>query len=157
MKKPFMCLFGCKQREAFPEQVQLGEAFGLRYQGKTTLAVANSGSTSIVFFNLKESRCVGENIRCTSAGILNFNLIFSDGQILSFGIIDWETDKKVSYSEKEPNQNPKRITVKLDGSSLSTAKVLIYVERIEIKAPNREWIGSTPKENYTVQLEIVRE
>ena len=94
---------------------------------------------------------------CIWGGILNFDLSFSDGQILSFGVTDWETDKRVSYSEKEHNQNPKRIAVKLDGSSSGTANLLIYVERIEIKDPNREWIAATPKENYALRLRIVRE
>lgn len=152
------CLFGCKQKEeAFPEQVQLGKEFGLKYQGKTTLAVANSSSTSIVFSNLKESRCIGENIVCISAGVLNFDLNFSDGQILSFGVTDWLTDKKVSYSDKDLNQNPKRISVKLDGPSSGNANLLVYVERVEIKDPNRQAISATPKENYTLRLKIVRE
>ena len=94
---------------------------------------------------------------CIWGGILNFDLNFSDGQTLSFGVLDWDAEKKISYSEKEPNQNPKRITVKLDGSSLSTAKLLVYVERIEIKDPNRQVISATPKENYALRLRIVRE
>jgi hypothetical protein len=135
-------VMNCKPKELKP--VEPDGMYAIKEKQTVTVKL-DTKNTKIQLLEISEGRCIGRNIVCVWAGVLTVKLTISNADKMPI-----ELSLKTDYKYPE-GIAPSDAQIQIDN-----VPYVVSFEQVDIKKPNEDNIGVTPKENYTIWLRLIK-
>ncbi len=119
------------------------DTLGIAYKQEVKWVVGNK-NMSVKLNELKEGRCIGNEIICVWSGMVSMQFMIENQEVDIFST-------RWGFEQEPQSVNGEQSEFVINGQ-----KYILQLNRIDIKNPDKGLLARTPKENYTVFVTIIK-